>query len=137
MWGEVGVVSTIRQVEGARFMSDVINHDFQMAMFRFVGRADPDLSLYRAFHSRYADTPSSNYTRYANADMDALLERGRTTLEQSQRKEIYAQVAQLLGQDVPYLFLFDTTLQTMMRAGVEPGPNVPDGVLRLQDARVQ
>lgn len=137
MWREVGVQSTIRQTEGARFMSDAIGHNFQMALFRFVGRADPDLNLYRAFHSRYADGPSSNYTQYANPEMDRLLEQGRATLDRSQRIAIYARVSQLLARDVPYLFLFGTTLQTMMRANVDPGPNIPDGVLRLQETRVQ
>jgi hypothetical protein len=46
-------------------------------------------------------------------------------------------VSSLLAQDVPYLFMFSATVQTMMRANVEPGPNIADGVLRLQDARVQ
>ncbi|WP_165967380.1 ABC transporter substrate-binding protein [Luteimonas aestuarii] len=137
MWRDVGIETTIRQTEGARFMADAINHEFQMSMFRFVGRADPDLNLYRAFHSRYADGPSSNYTGYANPEMDALLEQGRATMERGERVRTYAKVSQLLASDVPYLFLFGTTLQTMMRANVDPGPNIPDGVLRLQDVRVQ
>ncbi|MCR6663604.1 MAG: ABC transporter substrate-binding protein [Luteimonas sp.] len=137
MWRDAGIEATIRQTEGARFMADAINHDFQMSMFRFVGRADPDLNLYRAFHSRYAPPPSSNYTGYANPAMDALLEKGRATTERGKRVETYAKVSQLLAQDVPYLFLFTTTLQTMMRANVQPGPNIPDGVLRLQDASIQ
>ncbi len=135
MWGEVGVKTTIRQTEAARYLADAINHQFQMSFFRFVGRADPDLNLYRAFHSRYADVPSSNYARYANPDMDAWLERGRATLDRDERRRIYAQVGELLARDVPYVFMFSTTLQTMMRADVDPGPNIADGVLRLHEAR--
>ncbi len=135
MWGEVGMKTTIRQTEAARYLADAINHQFQMSFFRFVGRADPDLNLYRAFHSRYADEPSSNYSRYADPEMDALLERGRGTLDREERRRIYAQVAGLLARDVPYVFVFATTLQTMMRADVDPGPNIADGVLRLHEAR--
>ncbi len=135
MWGEVGVKTTIRQTEAARYLADAINHQFQMSFFRFVGRADPDLNLYRAFHSRYADVPSSNYARYANPEMDAWLERGRATLDRDERRGIYAQVGELLARDVPYVFMFSTTLQTMMRADVDPGPNIADGVLRLHEAR--
>lgn len=135
MWREVGIETSIRQAEGARFMGDVIQHRFELSLFRFVGRADPDLNLYRAFHSRYAQAPSSNYTGYANPAMDALLEQGRSTLDPAARKQIYAQASELLARDVPYLFLFATTLQTMMHADVEPGPGMPDGVLRLQEAR--
>ncbi len=137
MWAAVGIHTTIKQTEGARFIADATNHQFQMAFFRFVGRADPDLNLYRAFHSKYANAVSSNYTRYNNPAMDVLLEQGRSTLDRAQRKQTYAQVSSLLAHDVPYLFMFSTTLQTMMRANVEPGPNIADGVLRLQDARVQ
>lgn len=137
MWAAVGIKVTIRQIEGARFIADAASHQFQMAFFRFVGRADPDLNFYRAFHSRYADSVSSNYTRYANPSMDRLLEQGRGTLDRAQRKRIYAEASALLARDVPYLFLFSTTLQTMMRARVDPGPNIADGVLRLQETQLE
>jgi hypothetical protein len=38
---------------------------------------------------------------------------------------------------MPYVFLFSTTLQTMMRAKLDPGPNIADGVLRLQEVEPQ
>lgn len=136
MWAEVGIQVKIKQIEGARFIADATSHQFQMAFFRFVGRADPDLNFYRAFHSRYADSVSSNYTRYANPAMDRLLEKGRGTLDRAQRKQIYGEASALLAEDMPYLFLFSTTLQTMMRAEVDPGPNIADGVLRLQEAQL-
>lgn len=137
MWAAVGIQVRIKQIEGARFVADAANHQFQMAFFRFVGRADPDLNFYRAFHSHYADSVSSNYTRYANPAMDSLLEKGRSTLDRTQRKQIYGEASALLAQDMPYLFLFATTLQTMMRARVDPGPNIADGVLRLQEVQLK
>lgn len=136
MWSQYGIVAEIQPVEGARFVRDALNHQFNMALFRYVGRADPDLSYYRSFHSDYAGRPSTNYVRFSNPEMDRLLERGRRTLDREARIEIYHDVAQLVADEVPYLFLFHTTLQTMMAAHVVPGPNIPDGVLRLKYARV-
>lgn len=135
MWAKVGIESTIRQVEGTRFIGEAVNHQFQLSLFRWAGRADPDLNFYRAFHSSFAERPSANYTQYANPAMDALLERGRATIDPAERKAIYADVSTLLARELPYYFLFHTTFQTMMRANVEPGPNIADGVLRLHTAR--
>lgn len=136
MWSEVGIEAEIEPIEGARFVRDALNHQFEMAFFRFVGRPDPDLNYYRAFHSDYAGRPSTNYTQYSNPEMDRLLERGRRTLERDDRIEIYRRVSQLVAEDVPVLYLFHTALQTMMAAHVDPGPNIPDAVLRLKHARV-
>lgn len=137
MWAPLGIEVRIRPMEGARFLRDAINHQFQMAFFRFAGRPDPDLNLYRAFHSRYADRPSSNYTRFADPQMDALLARGRAAMDRDERAAVYRDISTLLAEKVPYLFLFHTTSQTLLSRRVDPGPNIADGVLRLHAAGIE
>ncbi len=137
MWKEVGINVQIKQVEQARFIRDALTHNFQMSLFRWAGRPDPDLNLYRAFHSKFANETSSNYTQFTNKKMDELLERGRMTLDQAERQKIYDDASTLLADEVPYLFLFYATFHTVMAAKVHPGPNIADGVLRLQTAWVE
>lgn len=137
MWKAVGINAEIKQIEQARFIRDALTHNFQMSLFRWAGRPDPDLNLYRAFHSKFANETSSNYTQFTNSRMDELLERGRSTLDRSERQKIYDEASALLADEVPYLFLFYATFHTVMAAKVHPGPNIADGVLRLQTAWVE
>lgn len=60
---------------------------------------DPD--QYQLWHS---DQPS-NFTHYKNTRIDALLERGRTTTNQSERKEIYEEFQQFFLEDAPAIFI--------------------------------
>ena len=137
MWAEVGIKAEIKPVEQARFIRDAISHQFQMSYFRWAGRPDPDLSLFRAFHSSLADKPSSNYTQYANPKLDALLEKGRVTIDRDARKKIYHEATDILASDLPYFYIYFATFHSVMNAKVHPGPNIPDGVLRLVDAWVE
>jgi peptide/nickel transport system substrate-binding protein len=38
--------------------------------------------------------------------VDELIDRGRTTLDQAERKRIYAEVQQILASDLPYIDLW-------------------------------
>jgi peptide/nickel transport system substrate-binding protein len=44
---------------------------------------------------------------YANPEMDKLLDQGRQTVDLDARKQIYAQVQQLIQQDVPSFYAWD------------------------------
>lgn len=60
---------------------------------------DPD--QYQLWHS---DQPS-NFTHYKNTRIDSLLERGRTTVNQTERKEIYEEFQQFFLEDAPAIFI--------------------------------
>lgn len=60
---------------------------------------DPD--QYQLWHS---DQPS-NFTHYKNTRIDSLLERGRTTINQTERKEIYEEFQQFFLEDAPAIFI--------------------------------
>ena len=137
MWKAVGITAEIKQIEQARFIRDAITHNFQMSYFRWAGRPDPDLNLYRAFHSKFADHPSSNYTQFTNKKMDELLERGRSTLARPERQKVYDQASALLADEIPYLFLFYATFQNIMSTRVHTGPTIADGVLRLHGVWIE
>jgi peptide/nickel transport system substrate-binding protein len=63
---------------------------------------DPD-ELYIALYS----TSPRNVLGYSNPDMDRLLDQGRTTIDLDKRKQIYAQIQQLILQDVPVFYAWD------------------------------
>ncbi|MDH5533674.1 MAG: ABC transporter substrate-binding protein [Candidatus Pacebacteria bacterium] len=61
--------------------------------------SDPD--QYSLWHS----DQSTNFTHYKNTRIDALLERGRTTVDQTERKEIYQEFQQFFLEDAPAIFI--------------------------------
>ena len=63
---------------------------------------DPD----ELYISLYSSSPR-NVLGYANPEMDKLLDQGRREIDQDKRKQIYAQVQQLILQDVPVFYAWD------------------------------
>lgn len=61
----------------------------------------PDPDQYHLWHSEQ----STNFTRYKNTRIDALLEKGRKTPEKNERKAIYQEFQQFLLEDAPAVFL--------------------------------
>jgi len=103
---DVGVMLDIRTFEFATFFSDVTRGQFQIHSLTWVGgNEDPDILQY-AFHSARFTPQGANRTFYANPLVDVLIDQARTEPDQNVRKQLYAQVQQILAQDVPYIDLW-------------------------------
>lgn len=102
----VGIVLDIRSFEFATFYSDVTKGSFQLYSLRWIGgNEDPDI-FYYAFHSSSFPPKHANRGYYVNPEIDRLIEEGRTTVDQTKRKVIYARVQQILARDLPYINLW-------------------------------
>ncbi|MFT3819276.1 MAG: ABC transporter substrate-binding protein [Rubrivivax sp.] len=135
MWRAVGVNVEIQVVDMVRLIQSLSSHDFDAALFRWSGRADPDLNVYSFFHSRLAQrTPSSNFVQYANPEMDELLEAGRRELNPLERRKIYSRISTLLARDLPYIFLGYTTAPLVASSKVHGMDPMPDSLVRVADA---
>lgn len=67
---------------------------------------DPDTSLFGPFHSSEALAEGgSNYGSYADDDADAALEAGRSTNDEDERAEAYADFQEAIAEDPPYVFV--------------------------------
>jgi peptide/nickel transport system substrate-binding protein len=103
---EVGVVLDIRTFEFATFFSDVTRGAYQLHSLRWVGgNEDPDIFEY-VFHSAKFSPHGANRTYYANPRVDALIDQARSELDQSTRKQIYAEIQRIVGEDLPYINLW-------------------------------
>lgn len=103
---QVGIALDIRSFEFATFYADVTKGAFQLYSLRWVGgNEDPDI-FYYAFHSSSFPPKHANRSYYTNPEMDRLIEAGRSTVDQAKRKQIYAQVQQILARDLPYINLW-------------------------------
>jgi peptide/nickel transport system substrate-binding protein len=109
----VGIALDIRSYEFATFFADVMKGQFQLYTLRWVGYSnqDPDI-LEDVFHSASFPPKRDNRGFYANPMVDRLIDAGRRSTNQQQRKQIYAQVQRILAEDLPYidLWYFDSVV---------------------------
>ena len=63
---------------------------------------------YPFWHSSQKIDPGLNLTGYDNKDTDKLLEEGRKTLDENEKKEKYQSFQDILIQDAPAVFLYNS-----------------------------
>jgi peptide/nickel transport system substrate-binding protein len=66
-----------------------------------------------------------NFISYKNEEVDTLIERGRSTFNQKERKKYYDRIQEILAEEQPYLFLYVPDALPIIHArfrGVEPAP---------------
>lgn len=83
--------------------------DFQMFLDQITIPDDPD--QYTLWHS----TGATNITHYASPRIDKLLEDGRKTIDDGQRKEIYGELQKYLVDEAPASFLYYPYVYTIKR----------------------
>ena len=86
-------------IEYATAVDQVTARSYDVAESQMVGAGitiDPgDLASY------YETDGSANYAGYSNPDLDKLFDEARTTLDVEKQKDIYAQIQQILVEDLP------------------------------------
>ncbi|MBG91364.1 MAG: peptide-binding protein [Actinobacteria bacterium] len=104
---EVGIHVDIQLMEWSAFLK-VVNaykdpKEYDAVVLGWSLGLDPD--LYAIWHS--SQYPRGfNFIGYQNPQVDRLIEQGRQALQQSTRREIYAQAYQAITQDAGYVFLY-------------------------------
>jgi peptide/nickel transport system substrate-binding protein len=109
---EVGIALDIRTYEFATFLADVTSGAFQFYSLRWIGgNEDPDI-FDTVFHSTNIPPKGRNRSFYSNPRVDVLIDRARRESDQNVRKRLYAELQELLAQDMPYvnLWYFDNVL---------------------------
>jgi peptide/nickel transport system substrate-binding protein len=103
---EVGIALEVRSFEFATFFSDVQRGAFQMYGLRWIGgNEDPDIFEY-AFHSSKFPPNGANRAYYLNPRVDALIDQARRETDPALRQPLYAEVQQIVAEDLPYINLW-------------------------------
>jgi peptide/nickel transport system substrate-binding protein len=102
---QVGIQVSVRSYEWGTFYGDIKAGNFQLYTLSWVGVTDPDI-YYDVFDSKSVPPDGANRGRYANLELDALLERGRTEGDREKRRQIYAEVQRIVARDLPYVSLW-------------------------------
>jgi len=123
----IGIKVAIRTVEWASFLKEFVDKgNFDAVILAWTIGQDPD--NYDVWHSSRAVPGGLNFVGYKNPEVDALLERGRRTVDQPERKKIYDAFQQLLHRDQPYLFLFAPYSLPILTARIQNVAVAPAGI---------
>jgi peptide/nickel transport system substrate-binding protein len=124
----VGINAQIVNLEWGTFINDVFgNHDFDMQVCGWGGPfIDPDEFLYPEFHSDQGFNPHL----FADPEVDALLEEGRTTFEREGRAEVYAKVQELIFTLAPIAATTNNRLVQAQQDYVQGFTPLPTGMMR-------
>jgi peptide/nickel transport system substrate-binding protein len=103
---DVGIALDLRTFEFATFFADVTSGAYQVYSLRWIGgNEDPDIFEY-VFHSSKFSPNGANRGFYANPRIDALIDQGRTEIDQNVRRQIYFEIQQILAEELPYINLW-------------------------------
>jgi len=121
---EVGIDVKIRILEWAAFINDFISkRRFEAVILGWTIPLDPD--AYDVWHSSKTAPEELNFISYKNPEVDALLEKARSTFEQKLRKKYYDRFQEILVEDQPYTFLYvpdELVIISKRFRGIEPAP---------------
>jgi peptide/nickel transport system substrate-binding protein len=122
---EIGIGVEIRVIEWAAFIKEYVKkRRFEAIVLGWGIGQDPD--QYEIWHSSKSGPDDLNHVSYANPEVDALLEKGRSSCAQPDRVASYHRLHEILAEDQPLVFLYfrDTLPVVSSRVfGILPGPN--------------
>jgi peptide/nickel transport system substrate-binding protein len=122
---ELGVEVEIRILEWASFIKEYVKkRRFDAIILGWGIGMDPD--QYEIWHSSKTGPEELNHISYANPEVDELLTRGRASCHESQRKQYYDRLQEILAEEQPLVFLyFPDALPVVARRvhGIVESPN--------------
>lgn len=104
----VGIAVDVKSSEFQTLFADVLRGNFQLYTLQWVGVTDPDM-LRRVYHSRQVPPAGLNRVFYSNPEVDGLIDAAARTVDDGERRELYARAQRLIASDVPYVSLWYKT----------------------------
>lgn len=103
---DVGITVNISTMDVASAMAKTKGEgDYDMGVLGFTLEVDPG-DADRYWSSKIANGSQFNFSNFINTQSDELIEKGATTIDRNERKEIYSKWGQILNEEAPYVFLY-------------------------------
>jgi ABC-type transport system substrate-binding protein len=110
----LGIDLRLELLELGIVQTRVARGEFDIAIRGYAG-VDPDEWISRPFHSR----SPQNFNKFADPQVDALIERGRAAQDQAQRRTVYVEVQRRLCELSPVIWLYSGSEYFAMRPEVK------------------
>ena len=127
MASEAGFDMKIRVTEFATSLNEAEAGRYGAYMLNWSGRPDPDGNVF-VFQKTGAP---QNYSKSSNAEVDRLLDEGRTVSGRADRMAIYEKATGLLLADDPIVYLYHRPVIIAHTARLEGLKVLPDGLVRV------
>jgi peptide/nickel transport system substrate-binding protein len=129
MAAEAGFDLKIRITEFATSIKQAEEGDYQLYLFGWSGRSDPDGN---SFITQTCKGPF-NYDGYCDPEVDALHQQARRINDPAARKAIYEKIAAkvLPGAAGGFLYLYHPQVLIALNDRVEGFTQMPDGLVRV------
>lgn len=129
---KIGITVEIEQLDIAVFRERFFAYDFDMMLNS--GQSDaPDPNGFITFQADPDGFSKSYWTHFTDERVTKLMHEGRTTPEGAERTKIYADIQQLLADEVPYIPLFFPANLKASTTDVHGFTVLPNGSVRFQD----
>lgn len=108
---EVGIDLVSRPLDRAATVEAIFTQrDFDTGLISYCNGTDPDIGVKRMYvSSNIGPVPFSNAAAYRNERVDQLFDAAGRSADPEERREAYREVQEILGQDLPYWWLVETT----------------------------
>jgi peptide/nickel transport system substrate-binding protein len=127
MAAEAGFDMNIRVTEFATSLKQAEAGEYQVFLYRWSGRIDPDGNVYPFLKKGAA----LNYSGYSNPEADALLDQARTISDLVQRKAVYEKLTAIIQRDEPVLYIYHVRILVAHTTKLEGYTQMPDGLVRV------
>src|SRR5215475_13478646 len=135
MAAEAGFDLKIRITEFATSIKQAEEGDYQLYLFGWSGRADPDGN---SFITQVCKGPF-NYDGYCDPEVDALHQEARRISDPAARKAVYEKIAArvLPGAAAGFLYLYHPQVLIALSDRVEGFTQMPDGLVRVMGLKLK
>ena len=120
-WAQIGVTANVQIMEFATELDMIHNGEHDAFIMGFVSAGDDGDFLHDNFYS--TEGYAQNTAGYKNELYDELMDTARTSLDPEVRQDCYAQVQDLLNEELPWIPIANATNDYGMRAtltGLDP-----------------
>lgn len=104
---KAGINMELKFLEWNSFLKLIDEGNFDAATLAW-GASDIDWDPKQIWHSSSAVVGGSNFINYKSAEVDKLIDEARLTLDKKKRVQLLQKVYEIVANDAPYVFLFNS-----------------------------
>lgn len=104
-----GMQVTLKSTEQGQYITDAVTGAYQANLWRQFGATDPDTDYVWWHKDNATGALALNIARFSNDELSAALDAARATPDPAVRKQEYATVQRIWGEQGPYIWLNSTT----------------------------
>jgi peptide/nickel transport system substrate-binding protein len=129
---QIGIKANINLMDNATLIANITAKE--ASPMYYMGNTGWTMDAMSNFQSYIRS--DRRYNRWHNPEADALVDIEETTIDPKVRQEAITKIQQLLKEEAPFLFLYQTNNLYGMRANIDWTPN-PIGVLKMYTAKLK